>query len=313
MSMAEYNFNILKVFSIIVTHNGKNWYDRCFSSLQKSDVPIDIIVVDNASSDGTIDYIGEKFPDITLIQSKENLGFAKANNIGLKYALEQEADYVFLLNQDAWLNQTYTISTLIKQSKENQEYAILSPLQLYGSANKIEREVLMHFARNAEIGDDFISDLYFNRVRDLYNVPFACAVCWLLPIKTVKKIGGFDPLFYHYGEDDNYIHRVRYFGYQVGICPKVSISHDIKERSKGYRGKNLDWRKYLLINLGNINHELNLKRILKRKLRTMLVQVLRYNKKLLKQSYPEYVYLKSMHSALDKSRSQNKIKNANWL
>jgi GT2 family glycosyltransferase len=310
MALIETN---MKIFSIIVTYNGMQWYDRCFSSLQKSIIPVLMIVVDNASSDGTTAYIRQNYPEIILMESKENLGFAKANNLGLKYAMDNGADYVFLLNQDAWLNQPETISALVSLSVKNPEYAILSPLQLYGSGSKIENEVLMHFSRNAKTNDDFISDLYFDRLKDVYNVPYACAVCWLMPIETVKNIGGFDPIFYHYGEDDNYIQRIKYFGYQVGICPKVSVCHDIETRETAYRDDNLDWKKYLLINIGDINRNLDMNVLLKSKLKVLIVQCLRINKKLLKQSWPEYFYLKKMQKEIENSRTQNKIKQANWL
>jgi GT2 family glycosyltransferase len=303
----------MKIFSVIVTYNGMQWYDRCFSSLSKSVLPVQIIVIDNASSDGTFEYIKKNYPEIILIESKENLGFAKANNIGLKFALEHEADYVFLLNQDAWLNQPETISTLVDLSIKHPEYAILSPLQLYGSGSKIENEVLMHFARNANSGFDFTSDLYFNRMKDIYSVLYACAVCWLLPINTIRNIGGFDPIFYHYGEDDNYIQRVKYWGFQIGICPTVSVSHDIETRAKEYREDNLDWKKYLLIQLGNINCDLEMNVLLKSKLKMLIAQLLRLNRKLLRKSLPEYNYLKKMKKEIEYSRSQNKIKRANWL
>ncbi len=303
----------MKIFSIIVSHNGIQWYDSCFNSLRQSDVPVQIIVIDNASSDGTVEYIKTNYPEIILIESKDNLGFAKANNIGLRYALDHGGDYVFLLNQDAWLNQTDTISKLIQIYNQNPDYAILSPLQLYGSGKKIEHETLMYFARAAKTEDDFISDLYFNRLKNLYAVPFACAVCWLLPVKTLKEIGGFDPIFYHYGEDDNYIQRVKYFGYKVGICPKVSVSHDIEQREKIYRDDNLDWKKYLLMNLCDINNKLNIEKLLRRKFRVIIIQCLRLNKKLLQKSIPEYRYLKEMKEAITISRNQNKTKQANWL
>jgi GT2 family glycosyltransferase len=303
----------MKIFSIIVSYNGIQWYDRCFDSLRKSVLPVQTIVIDNTSTDGTIEYIKQNYPEFILMESKENLGFAKANNIGLKYALEHDADYVFLLNQDAWLNQSETISTLVDLSVSHPEYAVLSPLQLYGSGSKIENEVLMHFARNANSDYDFISDLYFNRLQDIYSVPYACAVSWLLPIETVKNIGGFDPIYFHYGEDDNYIHRVKYFGCQVGICPKVSICHDIETRVKEYREENLDWKKYTLISLGNVNNDLDMKALLKSKKRRLITQIFRLNRKLLKKSWPEYCYLKKMKKPIEYSRSQNKIKQANWL
>lgn len=303
----------MKIFSIVVTYNGMQWYDRCFGSLRKSVMPVQTIVIDNASSDGTVEYIKQNYPKIILIESKENLGFAKANNIGLKYVLEHDADYVFLLNQDAWLNQPETISTLVDLSVSHPEYAVLSPLQLYGSGSKIENEVLMHFARNANSDYDFISDLYFNRLDDIYPVSYACAVSWLLPIETVKNIGGFDPIYFHYGEDDNYIQRIKYFGYQVGICPKVSVCHDIETRANEYRDENLDWKKYLLIQLGNINYDLNMNVLLKSKLKILIAQLIRLNHKLLRKSWPEYNYLKKMKKEIEFGRSQNKTKQANWL
>ena len=77
---------------IVVTYNGLQWYDRCFSSLRQSNVPVSTVVVDNASNDGTVAYIKEHFPEIHLIESDKNLGFGGANNIGIRYALDQGCD-----------------------------------------------------------------------------------------------------------------------------------------------------------------------------------------------------------------------------
>ena len=93
----------VKVFVIVVSYKGHRWYERCFSSLRESTIPIKTIVIDNASNDGTVEYIKSHFPEILLIESNENLGFGKANNRGLRYALDNGCDYVFLLNQDAWI------------------------------------------------------------------------------------------------------------------------------------------------------------------------------------------------------------------
>ncbi|MGV8093837.1 MAG: glycosyltransferase family 2 protein [Mangrovibacterium sp.] len=303
----------MKVFTIIVTYNGMQWYERCFGSLMKSQIPVQIVVIDNASSDGTADFIKRQYPDILLIESDENLGFAKANNLGLRYALDYGADYVFLLNQDAWINQPETITALINLSEKYPEYAILSPLQLYGSGLKIEQETLMYLARSANIDYDFVSDLYLNKLQELYPVPFACAVAWLMPINTVKEIGGFDPIFFHYGEDDNYVHRIKYFGYRIGICPHVSICHDIENRPPTYREKHISWKKFILLHLCDINKELDLKHLLRRKLTTVITQCLRLNRKLLKKSYPEYRYIKKIKKTVEFSREQNKEKRLNWL
>ena len=108
----------MKIYAIVITYNGKKWYDRCFGSLRDSEMPVETIVIDNTSTDDTIEYIKTHFPSVHLIESKENLGFAKANNIGIRYAIDNNADYVFLLNQDAWIEND-TLTALLRTFEEN--------------------------------------------------------------------------------------------------------------------------------------------------------------------------------------------------
>lgn len=290
------------------------WYDRCFGSLQQSDVPVEIVVIDNASSDGTVDFIKQNYPGITLIESNENLGFAKANNIGMRYALDKGADYVFLLNQDAWLNQTYTISELVKQAKINPDYAILSPLQLYGSGERIAQDTQTHYLyKSTNKKNDFVSDLYFDKLKHIYETSYICAASWLIPIEIIKSVGGFDPLFYHYGEDDNYIQRIHYWGWKVGLCPKVTICHDYEDRPASYTTKNLDRKKYLLIDLGNINKECDINRFIRVSVKLIAKNIFNLKLKKANKLALEYLYLKEIKSNLIHSRMQNKLKQSNWL
>ncbi len=128
----------INVFVVVVTYNGKYWYDRCFPSLLSSEVPVQIIVIDNASADDTVKFIKDKYPEIILFESDKNLGFGKANNIGIKYALDHNADFVFLLNQDAWI-EVNTLEELIRVSILNPEYGILSPIHLNAEKTEIEQ------------------------------------------------------------------------------------------------------------------------------------------------------------------------------
>ena len=114
-----------KVFVIVVTYNGMEWYERCFSSFRSSTIPVTTVVVDNDSQDGSVDYIRREFPEIVVIKSPENLGFGKANNIGIRYALDHGADYVFLLNQDAWIDPD-ALERLVSIHKKHPEYGLLS-------------------------------------------------------------------------------------------------------------------------------------------------------------------------------------------
>jgi GT2 family glycosyltransferase len=82
-----------KIYFIIVTYNAMKWAEKCFTSLRQSSVPVHCIVVDNGSTDGTQKYITSNFPEVELIQSEKNLGFGKANNIGIEKAYQKGADF----------------------------------------------------------------------------------------------------------------------------------------------------------------------------------------------------------------------------
>jgi GT2 family glycosyltransferase len=218
------------VFVIIVTYNGMKWINECLESVLTNPFNLEIVIIDNNSSDETVEYIELHFPEITLFKQTENLGFGKANNIGMAYALEQNADYVFLLNQDAFLDYN-TIEGLIKVSELNPDYAILSPIQLDYSGKLLEyyfyKFLIGGFSR------EFVTDLLLQVAKkDIYEIPFVQAASWLLPIETIKKVGGFDPLFYHYGEDDNYCQRVKFHGFKIGVVSSVYIRHDSHKPKK---------------------------------------------------------------------------------
>jgi len=257
---------IMNVYVIIVTYNGMQWYERCFNSLRLSKIPLKVFVIDNASSDGTVGFIKTNFPEIQLVESQVNLGFGKANNLGFRVAIENNADYVFLLNQDAWIKEDDTIEQLIFAHKINLEYGIISPMHLYGSGEKVSKGMKMDLvSHDYDSTSDIISDLYFNRkLNDIYKVDYVCAAAWLIPCAVLKVVGGFDSIFFHYGEDDNYMQRIVYHGYSIGICPNVSICHDMEFRGGDYGKENNNWKKNMLIELANINKPLNLNQLKRR-------------------------------------------------
>lgn len=304
----------MKIVAIVITYNGKKtWYDRCFRSLLNQSVPVNVLAIDNSSTDDSVDYIRQHFPQVELIASETNLGFAKANNIGLKYALEHDADYALLLNHDAWFESTDGVEQMVRIASQHPEYWILAPLQVYASSGRIEAEVQRHIFRSHTPQSDYISDATNGCEKDCYPIEYACAYCWLMPISTVRTIGGFDPLFYHYGEDDNYQQRVRYHGGRVAFCPKVRVAHDIEGRSEKHREQNLDWRKYLLIQYGDVNMSWNVYTHLRRLAKKIFIEALRLQRKHLRLSVPEWKYLHSVRKELHHSREQNKQKGPNWL
>ena len=217
-----------KVYVIVVTYNGMKWVDKCFSSLMNSSVPLHILAIDNNSNDDTAKYIKEKFDKIILIETGENVGFGKANNIGFKKALHDEADYVFLLNQDAWV-QHDSVEQLVNIAEKNKEYGIISPIHILPDNTSLE----WHFSTfiSADKCPNFISDIYFNKKQEMYSLPFVNAAAWLISKDCILKVGGFDPLFPHYGEDEDYCNRVLYKKLKIGVTPNTTIVHDVTMRT----------------------------------------------------------------------------------
>lgn len=210
-----------KVHVIIVTYNGSLWIKKCISRVLASDIPVQIIVIDNHSDDNTIDIIEQNFSTVELFKSTQNLGFGKANNIGLKTALERDADFVFLLNQDVYIEPD-TISKLIDCYKIDNSYGILSPFHLEETAKKFDYNFGNYIQKNEHLKDAKPNDKFS---QDIYEVPFVNAAAWLITEDCLKKVGGFDPLFPHYGEDEDYAARVKYHRLKIGVVSNTFIRH----------------------------------------------------------------------------------------
>ena len=303
-----------KVYSIIVTYNGAQWIEKCLDSLENSIVKTDIIVIDNNSSDNTVAIIESKYPAIHLIKSERNLGFGQANNIGMRKALDENADYVFLLNQDAWLAKTDAIEQLIIAHKTNEDYGIISPIQLYGSGKKIVKSMEVNLSKSAIKKSDMVSDIFFKRpLKNIYSIDYVCAASWLLPISVIKEIGGFDPVFFHYGEDDNYMHRILFHGYKIGVCPFASICHDIGDRDKSQRRKHNDRQKCLMVELSNINEIENLNKLMSFYLYTAFTKVFFLRIRAVINNFKTANFIFKNKKRLCEHRCKNTIKGTNWL
>ena len=250
----------MTVYSIIVTFNGIQWIQKCLDSLQKSTINTTVVIIDNGSTDGTIEYIETHFPKIHFIRSSKNLGFGSANNSGIKFAYENNADYFFLLNQDAWIEPD-TIELLIEAHKNNTQFGIISPIHLDGTGKQLDFNFAKYFVRiNPEL---ILSDLIFRAgIKKVYEVPFVNAAAWLISRDCISNVGGFSPVFFHYGEDDNYVHRLKYHGFKIGIDSSTFIFHDRpQKRGNKHFNKLLLTKRSKTINYSNPN--LNIKLIKK--------------------------------------------------
>lgn len=302
-----------KLFVIIVTYKGQRWYERCFTSLRQSTIPVQTVVVDNASNDGTVEYIKENFPEIHLIESKENLGFGRANNIAMRYALDHGCDYVFLLNQDAWVEPD-TLERLVDIAERHSDYGIVGPVQVNAERTKVLGGVIQFLVNPDNVNLDLFSDLVMQTVDEIYPVAEINAAAWLLPRKTLETVGGFDPIFLHYGEDWNYLSRVLYHKLKVGLTPHIQVVHDCKEHVDRPEGYSMDFDKWLLLRSTDLLYpDAHVDEMIKHYRRTAFVKLLSFHKATFRENWNAYNYLKKNKSRIEQSREQNKNEMASWL
>ncbi|WP_159730218.1 glycosyltransferase family 2 protein [Sphingobacterium sp. 18053] len=213
----------VKVYCIIVTYNAMKWVDKCLGSLRNSSLKLYPVIIDNCSNDETVRYIKENYPDAYLIANSDNRGFGQANNQGIEYAYKNGGTHFFLLNQDAWVH-TNTVSRLV-EVQDKYGIAIASPIHLNGPGNLLDFNYFSYSVLNTS-NIDYVSDLILNNLKDYYSVPKINAAAWMLTKEIIERVGGFDPIFFHYGEDNNYCQRVIYNKEIVAFVTGAFIHHD---------------------------------------------------------------------------------------
>nr|WP_315030718.1 glycosyltransferase family 2 protein [uncultured Chryseobacterium sp.] len=216
-----------KIHIIIVTYNAMKWAERCFTSLRHSSLPVTCIVVDNGSNDGTQEYIKTNFPEIDFIQSPDNAGFGKANNMGIEKAYKEGAEFFYLMNQDAWIypDSLQHMLDTYNNHPDNSQIGILSPMHLDGSEKRLDLHFENYLAKDLR-NNRMLSDIYFDEAKTYYEISFVNAAHWCIPRRIIEKVGGFNPYFFHGAEDYEYVHRVAYFGLKIIVCSKSKVVHD---------------------------------------------------------------------------------------
>jgi GT2 family glycosyltransferase len=246
-------------WTIIVHYNGAEWIEQCLKSFNGTKHEDKIIVIDNCSTEkDEFQKVKKAFPKVTFVILDKNIGFGRANNVGIGIAVEKQADYVFLLNQDAWLCNKNTIENLIEAAENHPQFGIISPIHYNSSKTALDQGFATYLASSKNY--HLLSDILFNQQKGIYEVPFVNAAAWLVKTTLIKKIGYFDPDFFMYGEDTDFINRLSYHQFKLGIEINTGICHAREYRVNQYPKTHLTnsekyqyYGRYLSI-LKNINY-----------------------------------------------------------
>ena len=224
-----------KVLVVVVTYNAAQYIRRCLSCLESTTEKVQVVVIDNQSTDNTTEIVAE-FSQVVLIKLQKNLGFGRANNIGLEVFLQSQVPYVFLCNQDVYVT-PQTLSDLVRIHEASPEHHVLGPVQLSGDGKRIDVKFAQYI--RMFLDGDLSSECATSTLpkQPVLDVDFINAAAWLMTRECINTVGGFDPIFFLYGEDDDYIDRMRFHGLKVGLTPGVHVIHD-RPQTKEILNKN---------------------------------------------------------------------------
>ncbi|HRP01087.1 MAG TPA: glycosyltransferase [Candidatus Kapabacteria bacterium] len=228
---------------VIVNYNVKDYLFQCLNSIlnSKNDLKIEIIVVDNNSSDNSIALLEPKFDKVNFIQLNENLGFGKANNIGIN---KSNGKYTLLLNPDTLLSDN-TLSYLFKYMEENSDVAISTCKILNGDGTFQQAcrrgfpTPMAAFSKLFGLQKIFPNSKVFGKYNlsylndnEINEVEAISGSFMFFRSKILKQIGGFDEDFFMYGEDLDICYRVKKLHQKIMFLPETSTIHYKGESTK---------------------------------------------------------------------------------
>lgn len=212
-----------KVSVIVLNWNGKKFLKNCLDSLQKVTYSsFEIIIVDNHSTDGSLEFVKKNYPKFTLIENKKNYGFAEGNNIGFRVS---RGEYILFLNNDTVVTPNF-LQPIISDFEDNPKIGCLQPQIRVLKDKDLLDEVgsfmtftgfLYHYGFRKKYNQE-----KYRKMREIFSAKGACII---FPRKILKKIGLFDKDFFIFFEETDLCFRVWLSGHKVVYEPKSVIYH----------------------------------------------------------------------------------------
>ncbi len=226
---------------ILINWNGYEFTSQCLRSLRGLTYEqYQVIVVDNASTDGSFDALKDEFRDAVFLQNNSNLGFAEGNNVGMRYAVAQGFSFICLLNNDTEVEPDF-LTQLMEAIDEKPAIGAVQPKILYNQQRKIIWNAGGIFnpwlGTSSTIGVNQLDTGKYNEQR---TVDWITGCCILLPCDTLKEIGLLNKEFFAYFEDVDWSFRIKARGKSLIYVPDSIIYHEAgmstKAKLKGKEG-----------------------------------------------------------------------------
>lgn len=217
---------------IIVSWNTRDLLRSCLQSIGEGadGLEIETIVIDNGSTDGSLEMVREQFPGVRLFDNPNNLGFAAANNYGMGQA---SGRYLLLLNSDAELHRG-TLKEGIKYLESNQEVGVVGVRLLnpdgsfqgsYAEFPTIWIELLLATGLGARLNGPHYPAPDPNEDHDARSVDWIGGAFMLLRREVLEQAGGMDETYWMYSEETDWCYRIREAGWEVHYLPQLTITH----------------------------------------------------------------------------------------
>jgi GT2 family glycosyltransferase len=234
------------IAAVIENHNGKETLRACLNSLVLQEQKHTVIVVENGSTDGSLEYIRKNYPKVQLVVNKRNLGFAGGVNSGIRVAMEQGYDYVALLNNDAVADKEW-LQHLVQAIEKDKNAGIVTSKIVSSDGGHIDSTGDMYTVWGLPYPrgrGEFVSKQYDQDT----NIFAASGGASIYRVSMLEEIGLFDDDFFAYYEDVDISFRAQLAGWKVKYAPKAIAYHQIGATSSKLRGfttyqtiKNLPW------------------------------------------------------------------------
>lgn len=212
-----------KITVVIPNYNGKNYLKTCLEALYAQDQdtpPFRVLVVDNASGDGSIEQVQQMFPDIHIIRLAENTGFCHAVNVGIQAS---DTPYVILLNNDTKVKPRFVLSLYEAIRKSKKIFSVSAKMLMWDRPDLIDdagdQYTVLGWAYARGKGK---SETDYDRPARIFS---ACGGAAIYRRRIVEELGGFDELHFAYLEDLDLGYRARIHGYRNLYEPKAEVLH----------------------------------------------------------------------------------------